>query len=237
MFWGRRMEHISHTAIAGLDEEEVLPPTLADAFIARGTRVHARKGQMLIAQGSEASDVYLIQSGRVNISVFSANGRETILRDMGSGRLFGELAAIDGRPRSANVTATEDAVLVMTSSASFRNFLVEVPGAGFWMAAQLVARVRNLSEKSVELASQPVAARLVNELLRLASAHGIRDDRSEIARMPTHAELAARIGTHREAVTRELRMLAREGLVAQTGRRLVVHSYTGLAALLDRLSR
>lgn len=231
------MERIRHVAIAGLDEEEVLPPTLAESFIARGSRIHARKGQMLIAQGSEASDVYLIRSGRVNISVFSANGRETILRDMGPGRLFGELAAIDDRPRSANVTAVEDCVLVMVTATAFRNFLVEVPGAGFWMAAQLVSRVRNLSEKSVELASQPVAARLVSELMRLAAAHAIDDERSEIARMPTHADLAARIGTHREAVTRELRLLAKEGLVEQTGRRLVVMSRSRLAALRERLSR
>ncbi len=231
------METIRQVAIAGLDAEETLPPALAEAFAARGKRVHARKGQMLIAQGSEASDVYLIESGRVNISVFSANGRETILRDMGPGRLFGELAAIDGGPRSANVTVVEDAVLVLISAASFRSFLVEVPGAGYWMAAQLVSRVRNLSDKSVELASQPVAARLVSELLRIAAAEGHDEDRAEIARMPTHADLAARIGTHREAVTRELRQLAREGLVAQTGRKLVVVSRAGLAALHERLAR
>jgi CRP-like cAMP-binding protein len=232
------MDLIRQTAIAGLDEEEVLPPHLADAFIARGKRVHARKGQMLIAQGSDASEVYLIQSGRVNISIYSTNGRWTILREMGPGRLVGEMAAIDGRPRSATVTVTEDAVLMMVSAAAFKDYLVDVPGAGYWMAAQLVARVRNLSEKSVELASQPVAARLVSELLRIAAASPAADeDRCEIAPLPTHADMAARIGTHREAVTRELRQLAREGLIVQTGRRLTIGSQAKLAALLERLSR
>jgi CRP-like cAMP-binding protein len=235
------MEHIGQIAVTGAatgpTDREAIPPALADAFAARGSRLQARKGQMLIAQGSEASEVYLILSGRVNISVFSANGRETILRDMGPGHLFGELAAIDGRPRSANVTVIEDATLVLVSAAAFRTFLVEVPEAGYWMAKQLAARVRSLSDKSVELASQPVAARLVGELLRLAEAHSAGEDRAEIARLPTHADLAARIGTHREAVTRELRLLAREGLVAQSGRRLTVTSRTGLAALHERLTR
>lgn len=231
------MKQFTQAALAGLDEEDVLPPGLADAFIARGTRVHARKGQMLIAQGSEASDVYLIQSGRVNVSVFSANGRETILRDMGPGRLVGEMAAIDGRPRSANVTMTEDGVLMLVPAPAFKRFLIDVPGAGYWMAAQLVARIRNLSDKSVEFASQPVAARLVNELLRMTAAGPATGDRSEIARLPTHADLAARIGTHREAVTRELRQLTRDGLVAQTGRRLEIASRSALTALLERLSR
>ncbi len=105
------------------------------------------------------------------------------------------------------------------------------------MVTQLAARVRSLSDKSVELASQPVAARLVGELLRLAEAHAAGADRAEIARLPTHADLAARIGTHREAVTRELRLLAKEGLVVQTGRRLTVASRAGLAALHQRLTR
>jgi CRP-like cAMP-binding protein len=231
------MEHIGHIPNTALPDSETIPPALADAFAARGTRLQARKGQMLIAQGSEASEVYLILSGRVNISVFSTNGRETILRDMGPGHLFGELAAIDGRPRSANVTVVEDATLVLVSAAAFRSFLVEVPEAGYWLATQLVARVRSLSDKSVELASQPVAARLVGELLRLAEAHPAGPDRSEIPRLPTHADLAARIGTHREAVTRELRLLAKEGLVVQTGRRLDITSRAGLAALHERLTR
>jgi CRP/FNR family transcriptional regulator, cyclic AMP receptor protein len=234
---GALMNQLTQTALAGLDEEDVLPPALADAFIALGKRVHARRRQMLIAQGSEASDVYLIETGRVNISVFSANGRETILREMGPGRLVGEMAAIDGRPRSANVTVTEDAVLVLVSAAAFKRFLIDVPGAGYWMAAQLVARVRNLSDKSVEFASQPVAARLVSELLRITAASTPGDDRCEIARLPTHADLAARIGTHREAVTRELRQLTREGMVAQTGRRLEIVSRSALTVLLERLSR
>lgn len=224
-------------SIAGLDVEDVLPDELAAAFSVRGTRVHARKGQMLITQGSEADDVYLILSGRVNVTVFTPNGRETILRDMGPGRLIGEMAAIGRQPRSANVVVAEDAVLAISSSAAFKTFLMEVPGAGYWMAMQLAARVRNLTEKFAELASQPVAARLINELLRLADGQVRDGDRVLIANLPTHIEIAARIGTHREAVTRELRLLSREGYIVQKGRKLEIASLSGLGALHGRLSR
>ncbi len=221
---------------SGLDVEAVLPAPLSEAFSARATKIRARRGQLLITQGSEADDVYLILSGKVNISVFSANGRETVLREMGPGRLLGEMAAIEGLPRSASVVVVDDALLALISAAAFRTFLHDVPGAGFWMARQLAARVRNLTDKSSELASLSVAGRLLSELLRLAAGSVSQGDQCEIAGFPTHMELAARIGTHREAVTRELRLLRQEGLVAQSGRTLSIVSLAKLRALLERLA-
>jgi CRP/FNR family transcriptional regulator, cyclic AMP receptor protein len=192
---------------------------------------------MVIAQGSTADEVYLILSGRLRVLVYSANGRETALRDMGPGRLLGELSAISGLPRSANVIATEPVVLAVISAQAFRGFLADVPGAGLWLSIQLAARVRNLTEKSSELASLPVAARVVSELLRLADGMEPVGDACVVSRFPTHADLAARIGTHREAITRELRQLAKDGLAKQTGRQLEISSLSRLKMLFDRLSQ
>lgn len=244
-------------SMPGRDSESVLPPALATSFAAGAAQIHARKGQLLIVQGSAADEVYLIRSGRVRVSVYAANGRETFLRDMGPGRLLGELAAISGLPRSAMVAAIEPTVLFSISAAAFRQFLHDVPGAGYWLAQQLATRVQQLTEKSLELAALPVAARLVSELLRLSRADGASADGASadgatiagantdpasadactIAAFPTHAELATRIGTHREAITRELRQLAREGLAVQSGRRLSIPSRPRLRALLEQLSR
>ncbi|OYQ23854.1 hypothetical protein CHU93_16815 [Sandarakinorhabdus cyanobacteriorum] len=245
--WGLRVTDSAAAGyMSGLDSESVLPPDLAAAFAAGATQIHARKGQLLIVQGSDADEVYLIRSGRVRVSVYAANGRETFLRDMGPGRLLGELAAISGQPRSAMVAAIEPTVLASIKAEAFRQFLHDVPGAGFWLAQQLTMRVQQLTEKSLELASLPVAARLVSELLRLTSTDGasaepavdpVGADVCTIAAFPTHAELATRIGTHREAVTRELRQLAREGLAVQSGRRLTIPSRLRLRALLEQLSR
>jgi len=236
--WGARVTDSAAAGyLPGLDSESVLPPALATAFAAGAALIHARKGQLLIVQGSDADEVYLIRSGRVRVSVFAANGRETFLRDMGPGRLLGELAAISGQPRSAMVAAVEPTVLAAINAAAFRTFLHDVPGAGYWLAQQLATRVQQLTEKSLELASLPVAARLVSELLRLAAANPSDADACTIAAFPTHAELATRIGTHREAITRELRQLAREGLAVQSGRRLTIPSRRRLHALLEQLSR
>lgn len=224
--------------VPGLDVEEVLPAALAEVLSARAAgRVHARKGQMLIAQGSDADEVYLIISGRVTVSVFSANGHETFLREMGPGRLIGELAAVSRLPRSATVIAAAPTILSRVTAEAFRAFLKDVPGAGSWLAEQLAARVRNLTEKSSELAALPVAARVVSELLRLAESAEPAGDGCRISGFPTHAELASRIGTHREAVNRELRYLVGRGLLAQSGRRLEIFSLQRLAAELERLSQ
>lgn len=219
------------------DLEVTLPPALNDALRARGRQMPVRRGQIVIASDTQSTDVYLIVSGRVQISLLSSHGRETILRDMGPGRLFGELAAIDDQPRSANVVALDDSVLAVLSAPDFRDFLSNVPEAGFWMAQQLAGRVRNLTEKVFEMATMPVSHRLQSELTRLAIDAGIDDDRSIIAQVPTHADLAARIGTHREAVTRELGLLSNEGIVTQAGRKLTINSVSRLQALRARTMR
>ena len=226
--------------ISGFDLEEALPSDLAMAFLARGRRFHARKGLIVIAQGADASDVYLIISGLVRFSVISSNGRETILREIGPGRLFGEMAVLGAKRRSASAVVVADAVIGIVSGSAFTSFLREVPGAGYWVATQLASRVRHLTDKCSELATLSVCARLHMEIIRLSAAAAGRDwDVYEIARFPTHTELAARIGSHREAVTRELRQLAKEGIVSQSRRErtLTIHSLSRLRALMARMAR
>jgi CRP-like cAMP-binding protein len=119
----------------------------------------------------------------------------------------------------------------------FVDFLGAVPRAGLWMSQLLVARIRNLTSRAFELATLPVAGRVQSELLRLAREADVSSDRLEIHPMPTHADLAARIGTHREAVTRELNLLAGEGILRQSGRRVEILSVARLHALYDRIRR
>lgn len=214
-----------------------LPADLRDALLTRARMIHAKAGQMVIGEGTESTDVYFIVSGRVQISLFSADGRETILRDMMTGQLLGELAAIDDRPRSANVTAVEETTLAHVTGAEFRTFLLEVPAAALWLARQLSALVRDLTDKTFELATMPVAARLQSLLFRLAIESGISDDKAEIANLPTHADIAARIGSNREAVTRSLGQLTRDGLISQSGRKLTVVSVNRLRAMITSTER
>ena len=190
---------------------------------------------IVIADGADYTDVYLVRSGKLRISLSAANGREILLRDIGPGAVVGELAAIDGGLRSASVAALEEAVLACQRAEDFIRFLGEVPQAGLWMTRQLAARVRDLTERTTELATLPIAGRVQRELLRLAAEAGGEGDQAIIRPMPTHAEIASRLGTHREAVTRELNQLAQEGIVRQTGRQTEILSVAKLYALYARI--
>jgi CRP-like cAMP-binding protein len=119
----------------------------------------------------------------------------------------------------------------------FLDFLGTVPKAGLWMSHLLAARVRDLTARAFELATLPVAARVHSELLRMAAETGVEGDRALIQPMPTHADFASRIGTHREAVTRELNLLAGEAILRQSGRKTEILSVTRLQSLYDRIRR
>lgn len=209
-----------------------MPPRLQDAFLTRGREVAFSRKQVIMTEGAEDTDVYLLITGRLQFSLLSPQGREVILREMGPGEMFGELSAIDGLPRSTNVMALEDSRLAQMNAAAFAAMLGEVPDAGLWVARQLAQRIRNLTDRAFELATLPVASRVQAELLRLArEAAAPGADAIEIRPMPTHADLAARVGTSREAVSREL------GLLAQSGRTLRIGSITALRAVYERMLR
>ena len=186
------------------------------ALLARARSIRARKGQTIVAKGEASRDVFLIQEGRVEVLLYAASGREVSLRTLSEGQLFGELAAIDGEARSASIIAASEARLLAMSPQIFQSIIAGSPEANDWLVRRLTAQIRSLTNRVFELSALHVQARLHCELLRLARAHG--NEQGLVDPAPTHAELASRIGTHREAVTRELNLLARRKIV-RSGRR------------------
>jgi CRP-like cAMP-binding protein len=231
------LREIALGSTPALGEADSLPAGLRDVYLAQARPMKVRRGQIIVAEGDEATDVYLIQHGLVQVSLVSPHGREIILRDLGRDRIFGETAVVDGLPRSANIVAIEDSLLARMPGKRFLQLLDGFPGGGLWMARMLATRIRDLTERAFELATLPVAARVHSELLRLAAESGETGDHVLIRRMPTHEDLAARIGTRREAVNRELNLLAADGLVLQSGRRFEIFSIERLRSLFDRMRR
>lgn len=212
-----------------------LPEALVPAYVSRSRRLRARAGQILIAEGAASDDVFYIISGAVRVSVLSFGGSETIFRTMGKGELVGELAAIDGKERSASVVALADSELASLSAHDFRLFLSQIPEAGYWMARQLTHRVRDLSERLFEMATLPIIGRLAAELLRQPGE--VNGDCLTIRQVPTHADLASRIGTNRETVTKELRALVQRGLVERGDHVLEMPSISAVQAFLHEVRR
>jgi CRP-like cAMP-binding protein len=170
-------------------------------------------GQWVIDEQSEGADVFFVLRGHARV-VIGTSGRETILRDIFDGEYFGELSAIDGKPRSAGILAIADTIVARMSAELFLEAIHRHPEVCDKVLATLVAAIRVHNERTNEYANFDMQERLCAELLRLSRAGA--DGRRIVSPPPTHAELAARIGSHREAVTRALNLLERQGAVART---------------------
>ncbi len=155
------------------------------------------------------TDLYFVVRGHVRVVIAGAE-RETILRDIRDGEFFGELAAIDRQPRSAGIVAMTDTVLAVMPAEVFRQAVHEHPDVCDQVLAALVAQVRTLANRANEASCLTVKHRIYAELLRL-SRPGISGP--VVSPPPTHAELAGRVNSHREAVTRELGAMDRAGLI------------------------
>lgn len=219
------------SANSGLSSEETLPAGLVAAFMKSHLLIQAHKGKTIFVAGDTARQVYWIKKGCIQISMLSEGGRKTILRDMGQGEVFGELAIIDGLPRSADAVALAPSQLAILSGDEFRALIGEVPQVGLWIANQMASVVRDLSERAFALSTLPVTTRIHAELARLAITEGRtinNEDTIYIKLIPTHAEIAARVGTQREAISREFARLSHEGLLKQSGRSLTIPSLAKL---------
>ncbi len=192
---------------------------------------HAR-GAEIIAYKGEGSEVFFLVEGRARVTTFSASGKEISYEDIFPGEMFGELAAIDDLPRVANVIALQPALTASLSKSDFWqtiNKYQEVAGA---VLQRLAFLVRLLCDRVYQYGALDVKDRVRLEILRLARNNMTDENSAVIPHMPTHFEIASRINTHREAVTRELNELSRVELIEQKKRVLVVKNVSRLAELL-----
>jgi CRP-like cAMP-binding protein len=193
--------------------------------------------QRVISRDAQDQDVYLIVSGRVRVTSFSAAGRQVTYRDIAAGDWFGDFAAIDGMPRSADVDALEDSVVAVMSPAVFRKLLHEHPDACDLVLRRLVGSVRDLTERIFDLSTLGVQNRVHAELLRLGKQAGIKANAARIDPVPTHAEIASQVGTYREQVTREISAMVRQGLIQRAGRALVIPDVARLEQAVAEVRR
>lgn len=171
-------------------------------------------GEWVVDHEAQGTDVFLVLQGQVRVIV-SVGGRDTILRDIQAGEFFGELAALDLKPRSAGIVAITDSLLACLSAAAFRRAIHQHPEFCDQVLAVLVSQIRMLANRASESSGLNMRYRLLAELLRLARPIASTPEGPVVSPPPTHAELAARVSSHREAITRELSALERAGLIAR----------------------
>lgn len=194
-------------------------------------RRYKRNDRVISRHGTDR-DVYLVISGMVRVAARSTHGRGIIFRDIAAGELFGELSALDQRERSADVLAVSDALLASMSPEAFHDLLAQYPSVRQRLFRSLSASVRDLTDRLVEVSTLDVERRITMELLRLARQAGVSGNEARIQPMPRHKEIASRLGTSREQVTRTLSSLTRRRLIVREGRALAVRDVDGLEAML-----
>ncbi|MGH8745906.1 MAG: Crp/Fnr family transcriptional regulator, partial [Burkholderiales bacterium] len=167
-------------------------------------------------------DLYVIVSGQVRVTIYSLAGRQVTFHDYGAGEHFGEVAAIDGMGRPADALCLESALLASLPPTALQRLLRAEPAIAGRLLCDFASLVRHLSERVIDLSTLGVHQRLHAELLRLAREAGVTANRARIDPVPRHADLASRISTYREEVTRELSSLVRRGLLGREGHALVV---------------
>ena len=189
------------------------------------TRCHWRRfdeNEVLVDFDDISTDVYFLAGGEVRILNRTQSGKEVILGEMRAGEFFGELAAIDGVSRSANVTALTRGELCVEPAAVFREIVFAAPPIADKLLRLLAKRVRMLNARLMEHAVLDLRHRLYAELLRLSAPRPGTDGERAVSPPPYHHVLAARIGCRREQVTREFTVMAQEGLVDRTRGALIL---------------
>ncbi|TAN48683.1 MAG: Crp/Fnr family transcriptional regulator [Rhodospirillales bacterium] len=173
-----------------------------------------RAEEQIIDRDSDTRDVFFIVSGKVRIVNYSLSGREVTLGDVGAGGHFGELAALDGEPRSASVMALEDTVVASMPPDNFLRLIQAHPESTLFILQSLSRIVRRSTERIMDLSTLGANNRVHAELLRLARAAAKNDaNHATLVPIPVHSDIASRVSTTRETVARVLNELAREGIV------------------------
>lgn len=196
-------------------------------------RSYSAQEQIIDCQ-SEATDVFFVVDGRARF-VYSVPGREITLDDINAGGHFGELAAIDGQPRSASVMALTQCSVAIMPQDRFMELVENHSSVALKVMRGLASIIRNSTERIMDLSTLAANNRVQADLLRLALNNMDDDNRASIPPIPVHADVASRVSTTRETVARVMNDLARQGIVERQKNALVVQDVEQLQDMVEEV--
>lgn len=199
---------------SGLSDAEIQP------LFSHAIKKLVAKNTIIMSEGDGSASLYVILSGKVKVFLQDDEGKEVVLNYQGPGEYFGELALIDGEPRSASVMTVEKSTFLVISKQEFQQCLINHPDIAFGLIKGLVLRLRLLTENVKDLALTDVYGRVVKLLLGLATPQA---DKMVIANSPTQQEIANQVGASREMVGRILRDLTTGGYLKVEGKSITIN--------------
>lgn len=200
--------------------------------VGRGMRARRfRRGEVIFHLGDPGDALFIVMTGAIKIMIPSDAGEEAILATLRSGDVFGELAVLDGAPRSATATALEPTETLVLPRAQFRELLDREPAIRDALLASLAGELRRLTNHVEELHFLDITGRLASRLARLAAESGKKqpDGTVRLGSPLTQGDLAAMIGCTRQSVNKLLGMFTDDGLIRVERDSIVVFDLDGLA--------
>ena len=223
------VETIRHCGLfSGLDDRIV--KSLAERC--SGMEVPARR--LLFSQGDPPDGLYLIVTGLVRVWLGDVEGNELTLALLGAGEAVGEMALIDGQPRSASADILEPGRLLFLDARDFAQLEEREPAISRHLVKLLAARLRGTNESLLETAFLPLRARLSRKLLDLARSHARASPPGAVFdRAFSQEDMARMLGVSREAVNRQIIAMRHDGHIRQVGRRIEIPDLERLRLLSE----
>ena len=208
-----------------------LPDDALARLAARCVRRTYGRNQFLWYQGDDGAHLVVVASGLVKVVLSSPQGGEVVLTTLGPGEISGELAVLDGSPRSASVVAAEPTTVLLLTRATVLDTLNRYPSVLDALLRSLGNLIRRITEQAGDFVFLDLGGRVAKLLLHLAEAHGASSTVLDLRL--TQSDLAAMVGATRPAVNRVLQNLAGRGVIEVDGQRIVL---VNLAELRRRAS-
>lgn len=215
--------------LKGVDLFSSLDDDQLDTISQMGIEKPYRKGDIILMEDDQTNQsFFLIVKGEVKVVLTAEDGREAILASLKEGDFFGEMALLDGEPRSATVRAVEDSRLFTIRREDFLAAIRKQPDLALTLLGEMSLRLRKSNRQISSLALMSVYGRVATTLLQLMEERGIRtrtkDGKSIIVvkDRPTQQFMADMSGTTRETVSRVLNYFQKKGYIVLDGKDLLI---------------
>lgn len=213
-----------------------LPETLLESLAKVCRMEQVQKGDHIIERHDTSRRLFFLLSGQVRMLDVNRQGQEVALAIIDAPTHFGELAVIDGYPRSAAVQATARCEVASISPKDAENLIYSVPQVSKRVMQNLAAVIRKNNLHRLVLQQQNIANRLAAYMLGQIPPNTPPQQKVLIRNLPTQYDLGILLGTTRESISRAFTLLADEGLIRKEGKNLFLENTEGLRRLLDEAS-
>ncbi len=215
-----------------------LPRQYSDALMAKAVPVQLKDGDILFSKGDPGEGCYWLEQGTLKVTIASPTGEQRILAVLGPGAIVGELAMIDGLPRSATVEAMHPCRLAFVSRSAFLAVLKQHPDITQYLLSTVVQRLRQADDEAAAASFLTVNARVARALLHLAKHLGEpTEKKNEIAVRHNlrQSDLAALAGVARESASRTLSEWRRRNVIVSSSRGAYLINVRKLESEAERL--